>query len=163
MSFKTLIFENFWGPLVVGSSLYQKKILARNWPIGLCFHCVTRLLWIVPTMSILLVMVGMTIWKLHNFHCFTWLLSPLATHVVERKQTCPFTSVQNRSHPIFSHLIHEPFSENDNNSRYRHANSPLFERSETRIFISTSVVNKVYWQLYKYISFLNRKLENFYK
>ena len=92
--------------------------------------------------------------KLQKLHCFSSLLSPLATHVVEKKQTCPFTSVQNRSHPIFSHLIHEPFSENDNNSRYRHANSPLFERSETRIFISTSVVNKVYWQLSKCIYFV---------
>ena len=30
-----------------------KKILARNWPIGICLHCVRRSSWIVPTMSTL--------------------------------------------------------------------------------------------------------------
>ena len=30
-----------------------KKILARNWPIGICLHCVRTLSWFVPTMSTL--------------------------------------------------------------------------------------------------------------
>ena len=30
-----------------------KKILAWNWPIGICLHCVRTLLWFVPTMSTL--------------------------------------------------------------------------------------------------------------
>ena len=30
-----------------------KKILARNWPIGICLHCVRTLLWFVSTMSTL--------------------------------------------------------------------------------------------------------------
>ena len=31
-----------------------QKILARNWPIGICLHCVRTLSWFVPTMSTLL-------------------------------------------------------------------------------------------------------------
>ena len=31
-----------------------KKILARNWPIGICLHCIRTLLWFVPTMSTLI-------------------------------------------------------------------------------------------------------------
>ena len=31
-----------------------KKILARNWPIGICLHCVRTLSWFVPTMSTLI-------------------------------------------------------------------------------------------------------------
>ena len=31
-----------------------KKILAQNWPIGICLHCVRRSSWIVPTTSTLL-------------------------------------------------------------------------------------------------------------
>ena len=30
-----------------------KKILVRNWPIGICLHCVRTLSWFVPTMSTL--------------------------------------------------------------------------------------------------------------
>ena len=31
-----------------------KKILVRNWPIGICIHCVRTLSWFVPTMSTLM-------------------------------------------------------------------------------------------------------------
>ena len=30
-----------------------KKILVRNWPIGICLHCVRTLSWFIPTMSTL--------------------------------------------------------------------------------------------------------------
>ena len=42
LTFKTLIFENFWGPEVSGSDSYQ------NW------HCVRTLSWFVPTKSTLM-------------------------------------------------------------------------------------------------------------
>ena len=47
LTFKTLIFGNFWGPEVVGSNSYQKNI-------GVKFtHCVRRSLWTVTTLATL--------------------------------------------------------------------------------------------------------------
>ena len=53
MTFKTLIFENFWCPEVVGSSLYQ-KILAQNLLIFIGLHCVNRLSWSATTLATLI-------------------------------------------------------------------------------------------------------------
>ena len=52
-----------------------KQILARNWPIGICLHCVRRSLWIVTTLATLTGMqVGTYYWtqppKEINVMCF---------------------------------------------------------------------------------------------
>ena len=53
VNFKNSDFENFWGPEVSGSNLYQ-KVLAWNRPIGIYLHCVRTLLWFLLTMSTLI-------------------------------------------------------------------------------------------------------------
>ena len=53
MTFKALIFGNFWGPEAVGSSWYQKK-LAHNLLIYIGLHCVRRSLWTVTTLATLM-------------------------------------------------------------------------------------------------------------
>ena len=71
MTFKNLIFGNFWGPEVVGSSLYQ-KILLQNLLIYIGLHCVRRSLWIATTLA--------TLTFLHSMYlsfCICWLESTL--------------------------------------------------------------------------------------
>ena len=44
------LIKNFWAPVQVKCI---KKILAPNWPIGICLHSVRTSSWFVPTMSTL--------------------------------------------------------------------------------------------------------------
>ena len=58
LTLKNLIFGNFWGPEVDGSSLYQKNIGAElTLFIGL--HCVDRSLWSATTLATLMAIPGM--------------------------------------------------------------------------------------------------------
>ena len=66
MTFKPLIFENFWGPEVVGSSSYQKNI-------GVKTHCVNRLLWSATTLATLMgIRVCQTLHKMENCQTALW-------------------------------------------------------------------------------------------
>ena len=53
MTFKNLIFGNFWGTEVVGSSLYQKNIGAELTLIYIGLHCVNRSLCSATTLATL--------------------------------------------------------------------------------------------------------------
>ena len=65
MTYKTLIFENFWGPEVVWSSLYQ-KILEQNLLIYIHLHCVRRWSWTITTLATLM----KSLWCIFGNHMF---------------------------------------------------------------------------------------------
>ena len=51
---KTLIFANFWGPEVVGSSSYQNNIGAKFIHLYIYLHCVRSSSWCATTLATLL-------------------------------------------------------------------------------------------------------------